>query len=457
MLAGAITAAGAASTALLFWMLPSGVSPGVLWVAGLPGCCLAILFAVVATDASPGRRGDAVHSQAEMKRAAEGEMEKRLAAAAEESRAVMRQSLLDYTVSLETEIKTLIVVLAAKIESLAQLADTMATTSAVLKSDSSSLTEAAQGSSNVMDEISSAASLMLSHVETVSQRVTTSSQAVQSASEMLGATRQTVSVLESNTARIGNVVSLIRTIAAQTNMLALNATIEAARAGEAGRGFAVVASEVKSLAAQTARATEDITSEIAAIQKVATEAVTAISAIDGAVRSIEQGSAEIASSVREQSQATEAISHNLGNASETSMMLNIHVDLLASSAVKTGDLVFAAKSELDNVAKIIEDLEVAIVQKIHNARKAHEQRGQAREKMDFETILEFAGCRHPARLLDLSQTGLRLACAELIPLGAAIRIKTPDGQFRNARVVRANGDDYGLTFDSAAKGEPLAA
>lgn len=111
--------------------------------------------------------------------------------------------------------------------------------------------------------------------------------------------------------KIGEVVSLINGIASQTNLLALNATIEAARAGEAGRGFAVVASEVKSLATQTARATEDITSLIANIQATTGEAVAVINETSETIRQIHNVSDAIAAAVEEQGAATKKIVRNV--------------------------------------------------------------------------------------------------------------------------------------------------
>src|SRR6185312_6693486 len=110
------------------------------------------------------------------------------------------------------------------------------------------------------------------------------------------------------------VVQLINDIASQTNLLALNATIEAARAGEAGRGFAVVASEVKSLANQTAKATEDIAAQIGQIQTATGEAVEAIRGIAGTIGEINQISTSIASAVEEQGVATREITRNVQHA-----------------------------------------------------------------------------------------------------------------------------------------------
>ena len=110
--------------------------------------------------------------------------------------------------------------------------------------------------------------------------------------------------------KIGDVVDLIAVIAAQTNLLALNATIEAARAGDSGKGFAVVASEVKSLASQTARATEDIRGQVAQIQAATREAVEAIQTITATIQNVSSIATAIAAAVEEQSAATGEIARN---------------------------------------------------------------------------------------------------------------------------------------------------
>ena len=132
------------------------------------------------------------------------------------------------------------------------------------------------------------------------------------------ATNATVTALAEAAEKIGSVVGLISDIAAQTNLLALNATIEAARAGEAGRGFAVVASEVKNLAGQTAKATDEITAQISAIQDATKRSVGEIKGIGDTIAEISEYAAAIAGSVEEQEQATSEISHNIqGAASNT--------------------------------------------------------------------------------------------------------------------------------------------
>ena len=118
--------------------------------------------------------------------------------------------------------------------------------------------------------------------------------------------------------KIGDVVKLIRNIAGQTNLLALNATIEAARAGEAGKGFAVVASEVKSLAVQTAKATEDIANHILAVQSSTASAVGAIRQITARMREINENTSAVAASVEQQNSATSEISRNVASAAEGS-------------------------------------------------------------------------------------------------------------------------------------------
>jgi methyl-accepting chemotaxis protein len=128
--------------------------------------------------------------------------------------------------------------------------------------------------------------------------------------------------------KIGDVVSLIQSIASQTNLLALNATIEAARAGDAGKGFAVVAGEVKTLASQTARATEDITTQISAVQAATRDAVQAIGRIAGTIDEINNISNEIASAVAQQGDATLEISRNAQDAAAGTQIVTDNIGIL---------------------------------------------------------------------------------------------------------------------------------
>ena len=129
-------------------------------------------------------------------------------------------------------------------------------------------------------------------------------------------TNEQIAGLAEAAQKIGDVVKLIRDIAGQTNLLALNATIEAARAGEAGRGFAVVASEVKSLAVQTAKATEEIAAQILAVQGSTTGAVEAIRSIAGRMQEISSYTSAVAASVEQQNAATGEISQNVAGAAQ---------------------------------------------------------------------------------------------------------------------------------------------
>ena len=174
-------------------------------------------------------------------------------------------------------------------------------------------TSSEQTSSNVRS-VAGATEELGASIREISDQASQANTVVQRASEIARNADGLVGQLSSGASRIGDVVKLIRAIAEQTNLLALNATIEAARAGEAGRGFAVVASEVKTLASQTAKATEEIATQIGAIQTSTEQAVESIRQISGVMADISGFTSTIAASVEEQSASTQEIGRNVHEA-----------------------------------------------------------------------------------------------------------------------------------------------
>ncbi len=178
----------------------------------------------------------------------------------------------------------------------------------------SAVASAAEETSVNVQTVSSGTEELSSSIAEIGRQVVTSAEIARKAVEEAGATDTTMQGLADNAARISVVVDLIQTIASQTNLLALNATIEAARAGEAGRGFAVVATEVKSLATQTAKATDEIRQQIVSMQEVTTTAVSAIRNISTTIGEINDVTTAIAAAVEEQGAATREIARNIQHA-----------------------------------------------------------------------------------------------------------------------------------------------
>ena len=206
--------------------------------------------------------------------------------------------------------------------------------------------EKASGEASMSVETVAAASEELSaSINDISQQAAHAAGIASRAVAQARNTDGTVQGLAQSAGRIGEVVGLINTIAAQTNLLALNATIEAARAGEAGRGFAVVASEVKSLASQTAKATEEISEQIADIQKVAGEAIDAIKNIGGIIGEVNEVATAIATAVQQQGAATQEITRS--------------TQFAAQGTKNVSDNITGVKADADAAAAAAEDVKQA--------------------------------------------------------------------------------------------------
>jgi methyl-accepting chemotaxis protein len=194
---------------------------------------------------------------------------------------------------------------------------------------------AEQASANVQT-VAAATEELSSSVSEIGRQVAESTKIAGRAVEQANRTNVTVQGLSAAAQKIGDVVKLISDIASQTNLLALNATIEAARAGEAGRGFAVVASEVKSLASQTAKATEDISAQVVAMQDATADAVQAIESIGGTIGSINEIATVIASAVEEQGSATREIARNVQEAAQGTGEVSSNIVGVNAAAGETG-------------------------------------------------------------------------------------------------------------------------
>ena len=211
---------------------------------------------------------------------------------------------------------------------LGRITDAMAKTAGQVSSAAGAST---QTSSNVQ-AVAAGAEELAASVGEISRQAADALNISQQAVTQADETSTIVSGLAEAAERIGDVVKLINNIADQTNLLALNATIEAARAGEAGRGFAVVAAEVKSLASQTAKATDDISSQIAEVQGATGSAVAVIGAISQTIARVNEISAAIAASVEEQASVTQSISSNMQVAAKGVSEVNDSLSEIAESA-----------------------------------------------------------------------------------------------------------------------------
>jgi methyl-accepting chemotaxis protein len=287
-----------------------------------------------------------------------------------EAEATRRQIMADVGARLESELRTAVTAMTAAAQALRARAGRMAADAERAAAETQVLSDGASQTSSDVQTSAVAVEELSASIQEITRQIAGAAETARRADEQARETGQVMQNLSGEAARIGEVVNLINEIAGQTNLLALNATIEAARAGDAGKGFAVVASEVKNLASQTARATQQIRTQIEALQSGTATAVAAIASIAATIGSMSSTTDAVATAARQQHAATAEIAHSVQSAANRvdgmsrgiATVTTVAVDTRASAGEVTQDA-----AQVEASASRLNDATVSLIAQLRAA------------------------------------------------------------------------------------------